>query len=152
LVAVASDTGGGDGVSCAPAGFATRPINLDWTGTTGNISVITTGFGANTALVVKFRTPPKGSPALGNIDFTERGDPQTYRQAVLSTEQCHVLETNEGVSGPVYFSVGTEVPGYPTLSPNTLYYYTLTNIQNGLNSCFTTTCNARVQLIKPRGL
>ncbi len=154
-VTVASDTGGDGGISCAAAGFAnTIPMRLDWS-TVGNAAVVTTGFGANTALVVTFTTPANGNARVGNIDYTERGDPQTYRQAVLSSAACgrgEVIGVNEGLSGPIYFTVGTQVPGYPALKPNTTYYYTVLNVQNGVNSCHTTTCNLRVQLIKPKGL
>lgn len=155
-VVVASSTGGGGQISCASDGFATtRVVNLDWTSSIGNVAAITSGFGANTALVVSFQTPAKGNARVGNIDYTEWGDPPTYRQAILSTAACgqgEVIGKSEGLSGPVYFSVEVPVSGYPTLRPGTMYYYTITNIQNGVNSCNTASCNLRVQLGKPKGL
>jgi hypothetical protein len=158
----ACSSGGGNGTPAAPfagncPGFSsTITYKFDWQSSAGNISIFTAGFGPDTALVASLTTPVGSSNDIGNIDITERQDPQAYRMIKLSTAPCGqgtVLGVSEGISGPIYFSIGNPVSGYPTLAPNTTYYYFVTNnYSNGVNSCNTPTCNARIQLIKPKGL
>ncbi len=157
-VAVSTGTGGGGAISCAAQGYATtRTINLGWASTLGNVTAVTSsvgGFGANTAMVVTFTTPAVGNARVGNITTYEYGDPPTYRTIVLSTAPCGggtVLGTTEGTTTPLYFTVGGALFGYPTLQTSTMYYLTIVNRQNGLEQCFGS-CNAKIELSKPKGL
>ena len=157
-VAVQTGTGGGGAISCAAQGYATtRTINLGWASTLGNVTAVTSsvgGFGANTAMVVTFTTPATGNSRVGNITTYEFGDPPTYRTIVLSTAPCGggtVLGTTEGTTTPLYFTVGGSLFGYPTLQTSTMYYITIVNRQNGLEQCFGS-CNAKIELSKPKGL
>jgi hypothetical protein len=157
-VSVATGTGGGGTISCAAEGYAsTRTINLNWSGTNGNITAQTAsvgGFGQNTAVVATFTTPAAGNTRTGQITFYDFGDPPTYRTAVLSTQPCGrgtVLASTEGLSTPLYFTVGTPKTSFPTLAVGTTYYFTVVNRQRGAETC-QGSCNGKVELSKPSGL
>lgn len=143
-------------ISCASQGFAkTNVINLNWgPTTTGNVTGAISSWGANEALVVAFTTPAATSARTGNINVYEFGGSPAYKTATLSATACDFgrgLGQAEGLSVPLYYTVGPNGFGYPALQPNTTYYYNVVNRQNGAESCFGN-CAAKAELSKPRGL
>ena len=97
----------------------------------------------------------------GNIDLTEYSGDSAYKKAVLSKSPCDLtggIRSAEGISAPIYYSVGSNTNGWAVLEPNTTYYYNVVNRQNGIESCLpgangaAPNCMARVQLAKPSGL
>lgn len=135
---------------------------MKWNESTGNVAWVTPNWGVNEILVAAFTTPNTTANEAGNIDLTEYGGMPAYKLGALSKTPCDFesgLGKNEGLSAPIYFSVGPNANGWTVLEPNTTYYYNVVNRNaNGTESCVPPTgdgaanCKVRVQLIKPKSL
>ncbi len=148
-------TGGGS-ISCP--GFAdTKVIDMTWSSPT---RMLTSGFGPNDALVVRFTTGTVNSPInnLPKLVAAEYGSPPSDRRATLSDTACDFgtgLSLGASVAANTITSIFSVGPNntfyYPALSQSKTYYL---NIKNGpASTCAASgSCNMYVELLKPGGL
>lgn len=146
--------GGAGGIVCA--GFSsTEVITMPWSLAGQDFSAKYGGFGNGVALVIKFTTGATSSPYLGLVGVAEYVDPPTGRTGTLSTQPCDfgagIASKSDNTTLGQYFTVANPTSGYPDLQPNTTYYYNVTNSINGQQTCSGGSCNAIINLKKPRG-
>jgi hypothetical protein len=155
----------GGAIACS--GFSkTHVIDVNWSGSTGNVRVLTKdygGFGSNEIVVARFTTPASSAPNVyAQIKAGQWIDADTARTAALSQTPCDFpspnplgrLATTSGwgvISPSVTYAIGGSSSFYAILQPSTTYYFNIKNEVSGASTC-SGSCNMFIELAKPNGL